>query len=148
MVVVVTLQVATMLNNELDELLAWCRENSLFPHPKKCEAMLLHRGSFSGLLLNLSLGDHNIEWVSQSRLLGVTIDNKLTWSRHIQGVKKAFVNKLNLIKRSRFLPKSMLLDLYFKIICLVSLTHCLFGVVIVTRTIFNPWSHCIAELQE
>ena len=54
--------------------------------------------------------------MTHSRLLGVTIDNKLTWSRHILEVKEAFANKLNLIKRSRFLPKSMLLDLYFKII--------------------------------
>lgn len=45
--------------------------------------------------------------------LGDTIDNKLTWSRHILEVKKTFTNKLNLIKRSRFLSKNMRLDLYF-----------------------------------
>ncbi len=54
--------------------------------------------------------------MTHSRLLGVTIDNQLTWSRHILDVKKAFALKLNLIKRSRFLPKNILLDLYFKII--------------------------------
>ncbi len=78
--------------------------------------MVLFRGRFIGPLKPLRLGDQNIDWVTHSRLLGVTIDNKLTWSRHILEVKKAFALKLNLIKRSRFLPRNMLLDLYFKII--------------------------------
>jgi len=95
------------LNDALNELLLWCSENSLFPHPKKCEAMVLFRGSFIGPLKSLRLGDQNIDWVTHSRLLGVTIGNKLTWSRHILEVKKAFANKLNLIKRSRFLPKNV-----------------------------------------
>ncbi len=33
-------------------------------------------------------GDQNLEWVAHSRLLGVTIDNKLTWSLHILEDKK------------------------------------------------------------
>ncbi len=35
------------------------------------------------LWMETTIGDQNIEWVTQSRLLGVTIDNKLTWSFHI-----------------------------------------------------------------
>ncbi|KAL9982533.1 hypothetical protein ACROYT_G004584 [Oculina patagonica] len=100
--------VTTLLNDALNELLLWCRVNSLFPHPRKCEAMVLFRGRFIGPLKPLRLGHQNIDWVVHSRLLGVIIDNKLTWSRHILEVKKAFVLKLNLIKRSRFLPRNML----------------------------------------
>ena len=65
-----------------------------------------------------------IKWVSHSRLIGVTVDNKLTWARHISELKRGFVNKLNLIKRSRFLPRNTLLDLYFKVI-LPSITYAL-----------------------
>jgi hypothetical protein len=39
-------------------------------------------------------------------------------------VKKGFINKLNLLKRSRFLPKNLLLDLYYKVI-LPSITYSL-----------------------
>ena len=39
-------------------------------------------------------------------------------------VKKRYANKLNLLKQSRFLPRQMLLDLYFKII-LPSITYAL-----------------------
>ena len=38
--------------------------------------------------------------------------------------KRGFVNKLNLIKRSRFLPRNSLLDLYFNVI-LTSVTNAL-----------------------
>ena len=54
--------------------------------------------------------------MTHARLLGVTIDNKLTWSQHIFEVKKSFVIKLNLLKLSSFLPRNILLDLCFKII--------------------------------
>ena len=74
---------------------------------------MLLRGSFTGPLNALILCNHTIKWLTHSRLLGVTIDNKLTWSQHIFEVKKSFVNKLNLLKRTSFLPRNILLDLYF-----------------------------------
>ena len=45
-------------------------------------------------------------------------------ARHILELNRGFVNKLNLIKRSRFLPIKTLLDLYFKVI-LPSITYVL-----------------------
>ena len=71
-------------------------------------------------------GSDRIEWVKHSRLLGVTIDERLSWSRHLTDVKKNFVNKLNLLKRSSFLSRNALLDLYFKII----LPSVLYGLVV------------------
>ena len=94
--------VSNMLNSALKELEDWSSKNRLVPHPKKCEAMILPRGSFTGPLNALTLCNHKIKWVTHARLLGVTIDNKLTWSQHIFEVKKSFVNKLNLLKHSSF----------------------------------------------
>lgn len=108
--------VTNTLNNALKELEDWSSKNNLVPHPKKCEAMMLKRGSFTGPLNALTLCNHTIKWVTYARLLGVTIDDKLTWAQHISEVKKSYVNKLNLLKRSSFLPRNILLDLYFKII--------------------------------
>ena len=107
--------VTNALNNAIKELEDWSSKNNLVPHPKKCEAMMLLRGSFTGPLNALSLCNHTIKWVTHARLLGVTIDDKLTWAQHISEVKKSFVNKLNLLKRSSFLSRNVLLDLYFKI---------------------------------
>ena len=47
---------------------------------------------------------------------GMVIDENLSWNEHISELKLNYVNKLNLVKTSRFLPTSVLLDLYFKVI--------------------------------
>ena len=62
------------------------------------------------------LGDSCIKWVTKARMLGLTVDNKLTWDAHLMDVKKSFANKLDLLKGSGFLPKSVLHDFYFKVI--------------------------------
>ena len=103
-------------HQSLTELYAWCVRNKLTPHPKKSECMLIHRGSFTGPHPPIYLGGNILERVTHSRLLGVDIDDKLNWSVHIKGLKKSFINKLSLMKKSRFLPKQDLLNLYFKVI--------------------------------
>ena len=50
-----------------------------------------------------------VEWIAP-------INNKRTWSQHIFEVKKSFVNKLNLLKRSSFLSRDILKDVYLKTI--------------------------------
>ena len=87
----------TSLNKALSELNSWCLENSLTPHSAKCEAMLLMRKLHIGPLNAVTIGKDRIEWVKHSRLLGVTIDQRLSWSLHLTDVKKNFVNKLNLL---------------------------------------------------
>ena len=112
------------LNKALNELYLWCLNNSLTPHPSKCEAMIMSRGVFQGPLNSLTIGAHNVKWVSHTRLLGINLDNKLDWSKHVLGVRKSFVNKLCLLKRSRSLQRHVLMDLYFKVI-LPSITYAL-----------------------
>ena len=108
-------QVTTTLSKALEELALWCKHNSLVLHAKKCERMILKRNNLIGPLGSLKINQYLIKWSSSSKLLGVTIDNKLTWTKHISELQRGFVNKLNLIKRSRFLPRNSLLDLYFKV---------------------------------
>ena len=105
-----------MLNKALEERALWCKQNSLVPHPKKCEGMIPKRDHFISPLGRLNIDQQLIKWSSSSKLLGVTIDKKLTWTKHILELKRELVNKLNLVKRSRFLPRNSFLDLYFKVI--------------------------------
>ena len=111
-----------LLNKALHELNVWCESNSLTSHSAKCEAMPLHKGSFIGPRNPIVIGDNIISWVCHARLLGVTVDHKLTWSKHLTGLKKSYVAKLYLLKRSSFLGRRELLDLYFKII-LIFITY-------------------------
>ena len=52
----------------------------------------------------------------------MTVDEKLTWTPHMLELKKSFAKKLGLLKKSRFLPRNVRQDLYFKII-LPSVTY-------------------------
>ena len=106
---------------------------------KKCEAVMLLRGSFTGPLNALTLCNHAIKLVTHARLLGVTIDNKLTWSQHLFKVKKSFANKLNC---SSFLPLNTLLDFCFKII----LPSVSYGLPIWGRMGSLPCNHYTEEL--
>ena len=86
---------------------------SLTPHSAKCETMLLMRRPHIGPLISVTIGEERIEWVKHIRLLGITFDDRFSWVHHLTDVKN---NKLNLLKRSSFLNRNVLLDLYFKII--------------------------------
>ena len=121
----------TSLNRALSELNGWYLENSLTPHSAKCEAMLLMRKPYIGPLNSVTIGEDRIEWVKHTRLLGVTIDDRLSWSKHLTDVRKSFVNKLILLKTNSFLSRDALLDLYFKVI----LPSVLYGLIV--------WGGCV-----
>ena len=70
----------SLLNRALTELYEWCLINRLTPHPIKCEAILMTRSNYIGPILPVSIGGSLITWVEKSRLLGVTVDNKLVRS--------------------------------------------------------------------
>ena len=70
----------------------WCLDNSLTPHSAKCGAMLLMRKPHIGQPKSVTIGEDRIEWVKHTRILGVTIDDLLSWSHHLTDVKKNFIN--------------------------------------------------------
>ena len=55
-------------------------------------------------------------WVNRSRLLGITVNDKLSWVPHMLDLKNSFAKKLELIRRSWLLPKHVLIKFYFKVI--------------------------------
>ena len=102
------------LNAALTDLNRWCQNNSLTPHSRKREAMLLMKKPMIRPLNSVYIGRDRIEWVIHTRLLGIEFDGRLSWSQHLIDVKKSFVKKLNLTKRRSFLGREALLDLYYK----------------------------------
>ena len=96
------------LNNALLEVQRWCIENRLTSHPTKSEAMVLGRQTITRPLPPFLLGSSVLNYVTKSRLLGTSVDDKLSWIPHMLELKKNFSNKLDLLKRSRFLPRKVL----------------------------------------
>ena len=62
------------------------------------------------------LGTSVLNLVTKTKLLGLTVEQKLTWVANVLETKRTFFNKLDLLKRSCFLPRGILKDFYFKVI--------------------------------
>ena len=105
------------LNKALNELYIWCLNNRLTPHPGKSEVMMvLSRGIMMSSVAAVYTGESILKLVTQTHLLGMMVDNKLSWLPHVLEVKKSFVTKLELLKRSKFLHRAILREFYFKVI--------------------------------
>ena len=104
------------LNRALQEVYRWCLENRLTPHPAKSEVMLISTQAIIRPLPPIFLGKSVLSYVTKSRLLGMIVGDKLTWIPHMLELKKNFANKIDLLRRSRFLPKYVLLKFYFSVI--------------------------------
>ena len=66
------------LNKALNELYDWCLINRLTPHSEKSEGMLISKTRAIGPLAQIQMGTGTIKRVNKSRLLGTTVDDKLT----------------------------------------------------------------------
>ena len=99
-------------------------------HPGKNEIMLLSKGNSIGPIVPELLGTSILTWVTKARLLAFTDGQRLGWIPHVLETKKNFADKLNLLKRSRFLPRDVWKEFYFK----VTLTAVKYGLV--------PWGSC------
>ena len=112
------------LNLAMEEVHGWCRRNKLTVHPGKTEAMLLMKTAFMGPLKAIKYGESYISIADSVRYLGITIDNKLTWDKHISTTCKKFSSKLGALKRMKFLPTNVLEEIYYKTV-ISGITYCI-----------------------
>ena len=98
-----------------------------------------------GPVAPIHIGIDAIEWVKKSHLLGITVDDKLSWVPHMLDLKKTFGKKLDLIRKLWLLPKDVLINFYFKVM-LPSVTY---GLVLwgscFNADFFLHWNDCTAE---
>ena len=96
------------LNQMAGEIHEWCSKNKLTAHLGKTEAMILAQQPFTGPLKPIYFGGELIKIVTTTQLLGVKIDNKLTWKEQYKKVTKSFSAKLSQLKRMKYLPRYVL----------------------------------------
>ena len=69
-----------------------------------------------GLIAPVYLRNSLLNLVTKMKLLGLIVDQKLTWVANVLETKKSFVKKLDFLRRSRFLLRRILKVFYFKVI--------------------------------
>ena len=69
------------LKNDMQNILKWFKVNSMKPNPKKFQFMILGKSTRQSIILNIN--DIKIRESFPVVLLGLTIDNRLTFKDHL-----------------------------------------------------------------
>ena len=87
-----TVELEQKLNSQLKPVHKWCSQNKMVINSEKTKAMLLttaqkrSRLTPSQCQLDIKLGESKLGVVKSDKLLGVIVDDDLTWAQHIQKV--------------------------------------------------------------
>ena len=84
----------TLMQNFITTLSSWLTDNRLTANENKTKVMLFSPCNLPSPMPTLSFNGTPLEWVDEFRYLGVYIDNKLRFKKHIEMV----TNKLSIIQ--------------------------------------------------
>ena len=112
------------LNLDLLKLQDWLHANTLSLNVVKTQSLIIGSGpnirkieSQPGAPPSFSIGDQDIEMITNTRYLSVQIDSKLNWDKHIDTIKTKANRALGLIKYSKkYLPSDVLNKMYRAIV--------------------------------
>ena len=90
------------LTNDLSAVTAWCKNNRMAINSTKTKAMLItsaqKRRGLSDIL-SIALNEEPLEVVDKENLLGVKIDNDLTWKDQVDSVCRKVARNIALLRR-------------------------------------------------
>ena len=135
-------EVVTLLNIVFSEISKWCNTNNLTIHPTKCKVIIISRKSFTGSLKPVKWGNKCLEYTDKVKVLGIYIDNKLTWKPHIKELTKSFNAQLKSLKRISYVSTKELERIYYKLI-IPHINHCISYGETVQSLLLNPLKHCM-----
>ena len=117
-----------LMNQELLTLSDWFKANKLSLNLSKTRCMLFTNKNVSpNNTYNISIDGVNVKRESSFKLLGIHIDEKLTWNEHIKVIKSKISSAIYAINRiKRLIPDKYKRTLYFSLIYL----HLSYGVLI------------------
>ena len=80
--------ISNNINTELDAVYEWLSLNKLSLNAKKTKMMLFHhrQQNISELIPKLTINKVPIEYVKEFNFLGITLDECMTWNRHINKI--------------------------------------------------------------
>ena len=115
------------LNQDLENVHNWLRANKLTLNMTKTEFMLIgSRQRLSTLTESpkFAINDFQVSQVTTAKSLGVTIDDRLDWSGHIEKVTKKVASGIGAIKRIRHLVPQATLQLIYQALIQPHFDYC------------------------
>jgi len=90
------------LQQSLNEVSAWCSNNLMVPNPDKTKCMQIatrQKLQLKPPTLQLTFNSHPVGQVQEQRVLGITIDETLSWKPHISKLCKTLSRNLFLLSK-------------------------------------------------
>jgi len=106
----------TKLQHLCNNMSNWAEKNGMVIHPGKTKVLILSPKMFFGPVQAITMDDRSLEIVNHHSVLGVTVDNKLSWNIHTENTTKQFNTKVKKLKRMRSVGSETLSDFYYKAI--------------------------------
>ena len=110
------MQIRSKMQHSLDQVSNWCDNNHMVINPIKTKSMTIatrQKHQLSPLPLDLVLNGAKTDQVSEHRLLGITIDNKLRWDSHVNTVSKTISRRVFLLSKLRYIVDIETRKLFF-----------------------------------
>ena len=119
-------ELINILQSESEIAISWFQDNEMIVNPDKFQAIIINPkiNSSNHTLYSLKFNDYEIESENSVVLLGVSIDDKLSFESHTQGIIRKAAGQLNyLISKQRCFnqeAKRVLLESFF----MANFNHC------------------------
>ena len=108
------IELQNTINENLSNVTDWLQANQLSINIKKTQFMIWSPKSKELPSIEIVMNNEKIDLVKETKFLGVMVDDKLTWSTHIQQAAGKISRGIGIIKKLRpFLHKKSLIDIYY-----------------------------------
>ena len=77
----------TTVNNEINKINTWLKTNKLSANYSKTNYIIFNNKKKDNYKFNITMEHHQLQRVSEIKYLGVIVDEKLNWQRHIELIK-------------------------------------------------------------
>eukprot|EP00794_Sanderia_malayensis_P003962 gene3962-4512_t len=117
-------EVEKVINENMEKVCSWYRDNFLHANKEKYQAMTVTGQKIQEIPIEFKINDDVVQQTKALKLLGVIIDDKLTFNGHISNMCKKASQKVGVLMRLRnLIPMEAKLVLY-KTAILPHLTYC------------------------
>ena len=90
-------EIGTNLESDLSRLLEWFTINGMVANPKKFQVMFLRLKGRRRLRLNIN--DNKLSATDPVKLLGIEVDNKLKFNKHVKTLCSKVTKKISAFSR-------------------------------------------------
>ena len=118
--------IQSLLQHSIKDVFNWCNINNMSLNPQKTKSIVLtsrQKHQREPLELRLNINEDPIGQVTEHRVLGVILDQTLTWQSHISYVCKLLARNLFLLNRLRQFVDTDTRKIFFDAHCLSHINY-------------------------